>query len=77
VDSLWRNRIGFGGRKVFRGRWASPSVRANGEAGGAFITSQEWLAHPGSVGRPVGRTVHILDDGNELPPRQLGRICFG
>jgi long-chain acyl-CoA synthetase len=46
--------------------------------GGAFITSPEWLDHPGSVGRPVGCTVHILDDdGNGLPARQLGRICFG
>jgi fatty-acyl-CoA synthase len=45
--------------------------------GGAMITSPEWLDHPGSVGRPLGGTAHILDDaGNELPPGALGRICF-
>jgi long-chain acyl-CoA synthetase len=61
--------------------WGPIFVRMYGsseKAGGAYITSAEWLSHPGSVGRPVGCTVHILDDdGNELPPGQLGRICFG
>jgi long-chain acyl-CoA synthetase len=46
------------------------------EASGAtFITSQEWLEHPGSVGRAVVGVLHILDDeGNELPPGQPGTI---
>ncbi|MFL6118580.1 AMP-binding protein [Actinophytocola sp.] len=60
--------------------WGPVFVRMYGsseKAGGAFITTPEWLAHPGSVGRPVGCTVHILDDdGNELPAGRIGRICF-
>jgi acyl-CoA synthetase (AMP-forming)/AMP-acid ligase II len=43
--------------------------------GGTFITSEEWLAHPGSVGRPISGKVHIVDDdGNELPPGEPGVI---
>lgn len=45
--------------------------------GRTFIDSREWLAHPGSVGRPSGCVVHILDDnGRELPPGQTGDIFF-
>jgi len=45
--------------------------------GRTFINSHEWLAHPGSVGRPSGCIVHILgDDGRELPPGQTGDIFF-
>ena len=41
------------------------------------ITSEEWLAHPGSVGRTLRGTAHILDeDGNELPPGEAGTIWF-
>ena len=41
------------------------------------ITSEEWLAHKGSVGRPVLGEAHILDDdGNELGPNQTGTIYF-
>ena len=38
--------------------------------------SDEWLAHPGTVGRAVeGSTIKILDDrGNELPPREVGEV---
>jgi fatty-acyl-CoA synthase len=44
-------------------------------AGGTFVTAPEWLAHPGSVGRPLTGTVHVLDDdGNELPPGRPGQI---
>ncbi len=43
--------------------------------GGTQISSQEWLAHPGSVGRPTYCTVHILDDdGEELPPGEIGTV---
>ncbi|HEX7819123.1 MAG TPA: acyl-CoA synthetase [Sphingobium sp.] len=39
------------------------------------ITSEEWLAHPGSVGRGRGKPVHICDDaGEELPAGQPGLI---
>jgi fatty-acyl-CoA synthase len=44
-------------------------------AGMARISSQEWLAHPGSVGRAQGRPFHICDeDGRELPPGVPGLI---
>jgi acyl-CoA synthetase (AMP-forming)/AMP-acid ligase II len=43
--------------------------------GGTFITSEEWLAHPGSVGRPMSGNVHIVDDdGRELPLGEPGVI---
>lgn len=45
--------------------------------GGTFIGPQEWLAHKGSVGRPLTTKVHICDeDGNELPARSEGAIFF-
>ncbi len=43
------------------------------------ITSEEWLAHPGSVGRvipPFTRAIVVDDDGNELPPGVEGRLYF-
>ncbi|WP_176590637.1 acyl-CoA synthetase [Sphingobium sp. EM0848] len=41
------------------------------------IDSPEWLAHPGSVGRAKGSTVHILDDeGRELQAGQIGTVYF-
>lgn len=42
----------------------------------AFITSEEWLRKPGSVGRPAGPfTVQIIgDDDTELPPGEVGTI---
>jgi long-chain acyl-CoA synthetase len=42
---------------------------------GTVISSEEWLRKPGSVGRPFGCRVHILDDeGHELGPGQTGVI---
>lgn len=44
-------------------------------AGLATISSQEWLAHPGSVGRARGKPFHICDDaGAELPAGEPGLI---
>ncbi len=42
----------------------------------AFCTSEEWLAHPGTVGRPIERAViKILDgDGRELPTGESGEV---
>jgi long-chain acyl-CoA synthetase len=42
------------------------------------ITSEDWLAHPGSVGRAVApyEAVVVDDDGNELPAGTEGRLCF-
>ncbi len=39
------------------------------------ISSEEWLQHPGSVGRSTGKPFHICDeDGNELPTGTPGLI---
>jgi acyl-CoA synthetase (AMP-forming)/AMP-acid ligase II len=46
-------------------------------SGGTSITPEEWLAHPGSVGRVMSGKIHILDDeGRELPPGEAGAIWF-
>ena len=40
-----------------------------------FITTQEWLDHPGSVGKPRLGTPHVCDEsGHELPPGEVGLI---
>jgi acyl-CoA synthetase (AMP-forming)/AMP-acid ligase II len=46
--------------------------------GHTFITSEEWLTHPGSVGKPAnGCTLRITDaDGNEVPAGLQGRIMM-
>jgi bile acid-coenzyme A ligase len=54
-------------------------MMAYGGSEGFGITTlrgDEWLAHPGSVGRPLADTqVKVLgDDGQDLPPGQLGEI---
>ena len=48
------------------------------EANGFTIVGpEEWLQHPGTVGRPVAGTVHVLDDaGAEVPCGPRGRIWF-
>ena len=44
--------------------------------GSTFITPQEWLAHPGSVGRP-SQECHIVGaDGEELPAGESGLVYF-
>jgi acyl-CoA synthetase (AMP-forming)/AMP-acid ligase II len=44
-------------------------------AGATFIDSADWLAHPGSVGRPVGCEIAVRDeDGRDLPPRAVGTV---
>jgi long-chain acyl-CoA synthetase len=45
--------------------------------GATQIESAEWLAHRGSVGRPVNCRAHILDDdGRELPSGEVGTVWF-
>jgi fatty-acyl-CoA synthase/long-chain acyl-CoA synthetase len=45
--------------------------------GCTFITSDDWLAHKGSVGRAVLSDIHILDDdGNECPTGTSGTVWF-
>jgi bile acid-coenzyme A ligase len=64
--------------------WLGPDVmhEAFGPSeriGGTFITGREWLAHPGSVGRPsAGSRLRILhpETGAELPPGELGEIYW-
>jgi acyl-CoA synthetase (AMP-forming)/AMP-acid ligase II len=45
--------------------------------GATSITSEEWLAHPGSVGRASRGTIHITDeDGHEVPTGVEGMVWF-
>lgn len=45
--------------------------------GTTFISTQEWLKHPGSVGRPLSGKVHIVnDEGIELGANEIGHIYF-
>jgi acyl-CoA synthetase (AMP-forming)/AMP-acid ligase II len=46
-------------------------------SGITYITSPEWLAHPGSVGRPILGHVHIVDDqGAVAPAGTPGAVYF-
>jgi len=44
--------------------------------GGTMISGTEWLAHPGSVGRPTaGRKIRVLrPDGSECDPGEVGEV---
>lgn len=46
--------------------------------GNYFITSQEWLAKPGSVGRsPTPEYTRVIgDDGEPVPPGEIGTLYF-
>lgn len=62
-------------------QWWGPIIDeyyASSEAVGAsFIRAQDWLDHPGSVGRPLVGVPHILDEnGEELPPGAPGEIYY-
>jgi long-chain acyl-CoA synthetase len=61
--------------------WWGPIIHeyyAGSEGNGlCAIGPEEWLAHPGSVGRPLFGEVHIVgDDGRELPAGEVGTIYF-
>lgn len=61
--------------------WWGPIIEeyyAGTEGNGlAYCTSEEWLAHRGTVGRAVSGEIHILDDeGNELAHGQEGGVYF-
>ncbi|HEY5012716.1 MAG TPA: AMP-binding protein [Acidimicrobiia bacterium] len=47
-------------------------------AGATIIDSEQWLAHPGSVGRSMLGPIHIVDDasGRLLPPGEIGVVWF-
>jgi len=42
------------------------------DIGSTYITPEEWLAHPGSVGRPLDECHIVGGDGEELPPGEAG-----
>lgn len=45
--------------------------------GSTFINSEDWLKKPGSVGRPLGVEIHIVDDqGADLPVGETGGVYF-
>ncbi len=61
--------------------WFGPIVHEYyaGTEGNGFVycNADDWLAHPGTVGRPLNSEVHIVnDDGNECPPGTAGTIWF-
>ena len=61
--------------------WLGPIVYEyySGSEGVGYcaIGPEEWLAHPGSVGRSLLAPVHIVDDdGNEVPARTEGQVWF-
>jgi long-chain acyl-CoA synthetase len=43
---------------------------------GTTIGPEEWLAHPGSVGKPMSAVHVVSDDGNELPIGESGELYF-
>jgi fatty-acyl-CoA synthase len=61
--------------------WWGPIVDeyyASSEAiGSTLITAEDYLTHPGSVGKPMFGAIHIVgEDGNELPQGEAGEIFF-
>jgi acyl-CoA synthetase (AMP-forming)/AMP-acid ligase II len=62
--------------------WWGPVIHEYyaGTEGNGFcaVGPQEWLAHPGTVGRPLLGEVHVCDDeGNEVETGETGTIYFG
>jgi long-chain acyl-CoA synthetase len=51
---------------------------AGSEGGGfCYIDSPDWLAHPGSVGKPLLGAAHVTgEDGTELPNGEAGQLWF-
>ena len=61
--------------------WWGPVIREYyaGTEGNGFtcLSSEEWLAHVGSVGRPVNAIIHICDEqGEEVPVGDEGVVYF-
>jgi len=46
------------------------------DIGSTWITAEEWLAHPGSVGRPMTPAHVVGPDGRELGPGEQGTVYF-
>lgn len=61
--------------------WWGPVIHeyysATEGAGFTALNSEEWLAHPGSVGRSILGEIRIVgDDGSLLPAGQTGQVWF-
>ena len=61
--------------------WWGPVINeyyaASEGIGFTMIDSPTWLEHKGSVGQSLLGAMHVLDDeGNELPPGEVGTIYF-
>ncbi len=61
--------------------WWGPILHeyyAGTEANGlTYVGPEDWLAHPGTVGRPVLGTIHVCgEDGSELPAGEAGLVYF-
>jgi long-chain acyl-CoA synthetase len=61
--------------------WLGPIITeyygATEANGFTFCTTAEWLAHPGTVGRPILGELAILDgEGNECPVGEDGTVWF-
>jgi fatty-acyl-CoA synthase len=61
--------------------WVGPIVHeyyASTEACGlTWVTSEQWLSHPGTVGKAAIGVPHIVgDDGEELPVGEIGAVYF-
>jgi long-chain acyl-CoA synthetase len=59
--------------------WWGPVIDeyyAASEGGGTIVFADEWLEHPGTVGRAwaTSEIVILDDDDNELPPGQIGTV---
>jgi fatty-acyl-CoA synthase len=46
------------------------------DIGYSWITAEEWLAHPGSVGRPMTECHIVGSDGEEVPVGEVGAVYF-
>jgi long-chain acyl-CoA synthetase len=62
-------------------KWWGPVLReyyAGTEGNGfTFISSEDWLSHPGSVGKPLNAVIHICgEDGREVPIGEEGVVYF-
>ncbi|MGV9878497.1 acyl-CoA synthetase [Streptomyces sp. NPDC003006] len=68
-DHVKRAMIGWWGECV-------EEYYAASEGGGAFATAQDWLQKPGTVGKawPISELAVFDDDGNRLPPGELGTV---
>ena len=77
--SMPPRRRGRGQARDDRLARADPRGVLRGQRGQRYlvIDSADWLAHPGSVGRPLGVELHICgEDGAELPAGEIGTVWF-